>query len=120
LKNEIFETTAAYRASCGQKIVRFAPAEPGSAAFDPLDCIRPPPHDTACALNIATTLVEGEGEVRGDAAHWQVGARDLIAAVILAYPGGGLGGALRALSNPLQSADQLFDEMALPPPITMI
>ena len=39
IKNEIYEASAAYRASLGQKIVRFAPAENGSDAFNPFDCI---------------------------------------------------------------------------------
>ena len=79
-KNEIFETTSAWRASQGQKIVRFAPAENGSDAFNPLDVIPDGEGDIGTALSIATTLVEGEGQAHGDAAHWQVGASELIAA----------------------------------------
>src|SRR5215472_2217630 len=113
-KNEIFATTSAYRASLG-KVVRFAAAETDSDCFNPLDVIPEGEGDIGTALSIATTLVEGEGVAHGEAAHWQVGATELIAAVAIyvraTQPGAGLGDVVNALSNPTQPADHLFADM---------
>jgi type IV secretion system protein VirD4 len=82
IKGENWELTSGFREKVlGQRCIRFAPADEGSARFNPLDAIRMDKHLVADVQNIATMIVDPDG--KGLADHWAKTGFDLLVGAIL-------------------------------------
>ncbi|EGO94284.1 type IV secretory system conjugative DNA transfer family protein [Acidiphilium sp. PM] len=83
VKGENFELTAGWRASVGQRTLRFSPTEPWrSCHFNPLLEIRKgTQREISDAQNIATMIVDPDG--KGMADHWAKTGYALLVGVIL-------------------------------------
>lgn len=70
IKGENFGITAGWRASIGQRVLKFSPTTPlSSCHFNPLDEIRVgTEHETKDVQNIATMIVDPDGKGLSD--HW--------------------------------------------------
>jgi type IV secretion system protein VirD4 len=82
LKGEIYELSAGWRASQGQRVLRFEPANATeSVAWNPLDEIRAgTQHETGDIQNLATLIVDPDG--KGMESHWQKTACSLLTGCI--------------------------------------
>jgi type IV secretion system protein VirD4 len=121
-KGELWELSAGWRAQqAGNAVLRWEPGAPeGSAAFNPLAEVRlGTAHEVADAQNIALVLCDPKGEGIDAADHWGRTSFDLITAMILHVlyraradrKSASLADVAAALSNPDQSADDLWEEM---------
>lgn len=83
IKGENWALTAGWRASKGQKVIKFEPqsADGTTARWNPLMEIRLGDNEVRDAQNIADILVDPDGD--GELDHWQKGARTLLTAAIL-------------------------------------
>ncbi|MCM2294713.1 type IV secretory system conjugative DNA transfer family protein [Allorhizobium sp. BGMRC 0089] len=80
LKGEVWNATAGYRVSQGNRVFRFAPGQDFSHRYNPLDFVRPDIGDrTTDIQNIALTLIPEKG---GDGAIWSQLAQQIAAALI--------------------------------------
>ena len=121
-KGELWELTAGWRAKhAGNTVIRleFGAVE-GSAGFNFLEEVRlGTPHEVADAQNIAQMLCDPSGKGLED--HWQKTSFALLTGLILhvLYEGKARGEAAslsdvaRALSDPAQSADDLWKAMVI-------
>jgi type IV secretion system protein VirD4 len=83
IKGENHALTAGWRASVGQRVLRFSPTEPDrSCHFNPLDEIRiGTSHEVKDVQNIATMIVDPDGKGLND--HWQKTGFALLVSAIL-------------------------------------
>ena len=83
IKGENFALTAGWRASIGQRILRFSPTEPEySCRFNPLDEIRVgTAREVSDVQNIATMIVDPDGKGLND--HWAKTGYALLVGAIL-------------------------------------
>jgi len=82
IKGENWQLTSGFRArQLGQRCIRFAPAEMGSARFNPLAAIRMDDNLVKDVQNIATMIVDPDGKGLED--HWAKTGFDLLAGCIL-------------------------------------
>ncbi len=83
IKGENHAVTAGWRASIGQRILRFSPTEPEkSCRFNPLDEIRiGTPREISDVQNIATMIVDPDGKGLSD--HWAKTGYALLVGTIL-------------------------------------
>ncbi len=119
-KGELWELTAGWRAKhAGNSVIRLEfGAVAGSAGFNFLEEVRlATPHEVADAQNIAQMLCDPNGKGLED--HWQKTSFALLTGLILhmLYTGKACGEAAslsdvaHALSDPAQSADELWQAM---------
>ncbi|AEM46917.1 TRAG family protein [Acidithiobacillus ferrivorans SS3] len=118
IKGENYALTAGYRASLGQRILRFSPIERGTSChFNPLNEIRiRTDHESADAQNIATMIVDPDGKGLND--HWTKTGFALLTGIILhvlyakEYPEKSLRTVASILSNPeIDNVDEIFQDM---------
>ncbi|HEV3077075.1 MAG TPA: type IV secretory system conjugative DNA transfer family protein [Thermoanaerobaculia bacterium] len=106
VKGELWQRTAGYRQSRGQRVLRFDPTLPrGSAGYNPLLAIPRSEEDVAAAQDVADVLVNPEGrETTGGERFFEDSARALLTGVILhvlyTERPPSLGACLRLLSSP--------------------
>jgi type IV secretion system protein VirD4 len=106
VKGELWQRTAGYRLSRGQRVVRFDPTlRQGSAGYNPLLAIPRSEEDVAAAQDVADVLVNPEGrETTGGERFFEDSARALLTGVILhvlyTEKPPSLGACLRLLSSP--------------------
>jgi type IV secretion system protein VirD4 len=106
VKGELWERTAGYRLSRGQRVLRFDPTlRRGSASYNPLLAIPRSEEDVAGAQDVADVLVNPEGrETTGGERFFEDSARALLTGVILhvlyTEQSPSLGACLRLLSSP--------------------
>ncbi|MDR0479228.1 MAG: type IV secretory system conjugative DNA transfer family protein [Burkholderiaceae bacterium] len=82
LKGENWELSSGFREKVlGQRCIRFAPANEGSARFNPLDAIRMDKNLVKDVQNIATMIVDPDGKGLED--HWAKTGFDLLVGTIL-------------------------------------
>ena len=82
IKGENWELSSGFRQkTLGQRCIRFAPADEGSARFNPLAEIRMDKNLVKDVQNIATMIVDPDG--RGLADHWAKTGFDLLVGTIL-------------------------------------
>ena len=82
IKGENWALTSGFREKVlGQRCIRFAPSEPGSARFNPLREIRRDGNLIKDVQNIATIIVDPDGKGLND--HWAKTGFDLLTGVIL-------------------------------------
>jgi type IV secretion system protein VirD4 len=82
IKGENWELSSGFRAQqLGQRCIRFAPAETGSARLNPLDAIRFDDNLVKDVQNIATMIVDPDG--KGLVDHWAKTGFDLLVGTIL-------------------------------------
>lgn len=83
IKGENFGITAGWRASIGQRVLRFAPTESEhSCHFNPLDEVRKgTKHETKDVQNLATIIVDPDGKGLND--HWSKTGFALLVSCIL-------------------------------------
>jgi len=82
IKGENWMLSSGFRAiQLGQRCIRFAPAEKGSARFNPLDAIRMDDNLVKDVQNIATMIVDPDGKGLED--HWAKTGFDLLVGTIL-------------------------------------
>lgn len=118
IKGENYALTAGYRASLGQRILRFSPTEKGTSChFNPLDEIRiRTDHENGDAQNIATMIVDPDGKGLND--HWAKTGFALLTGVILhvlyarEYKEKSLRTVASILSNPeIENVNEIFEDM---------
>ena len=106
VKGELWQRTAGYRLSRGQRVLRFDPTlRRGSASYNPLLAIPRSEEDVAGAQDVADVLVNPEGrETTGGERFFEDSARALLTGVILhvlyTEQSPSLGACLRLLSSP--------------------
>jgi type IV secretion system protein VirD4 len=106
VKGELWQRTAGYRLSRGQRVLRFDPTlRQGSAGYNPLLAIPRSEEDVAAAQDVADVLVNPEGrETAGGERFFEDSARALLTGVILhvlyTEKPPSLGACLRLLSSP--------------------
>jgi type IV secretion system protein VirD4 len=83
LKGELWELTAGWRKEyAGNKVIRFEPAHPSSARWNPLDEIRVgTEHEVGDVQNVAMLILDPDGKGLKD--HWQKTSYALLTGVIL-------------------------------------
>jgi type IV secretion system protein VirD4 len=82
IKGENWHLTSGFREKIlGQRCIRYAPAEQGSARFNPLNEIRMDGNLIKDVQNIATMIVDPEGKGLND--HWAKTGFDLLVGVVL-------------------------------------
>ena len=82
IKGENWMLSSGFRAQqLGQRCIRFAPAESGSARFNPLNAIRMDDNLVKDVQNIATMIVDPDGKGLED--HWAKTGFDLLVGTIL-------------------------------------
>ena len=82
IKGENWELSSGFREKAlGQRCIRFAPADEGSARFNPLDAIRMDKNLVKDVQNIATMIVDPDGKGLED--HWAKTGFDLLVGTIL-------------------------------------
>jgi len=110
VKGELWQRTAGYRLSRGQRVLRFDPTlRQGSAGYNPLLAIPRSEEDVAAAQDVADVLVNPEGrETTGGERFFEDSARALLTGVILhvlyTETPPSLGACLRLLSSPQPAA----------------
>lgn len=116
IKGENWALTAGWRKKeANSTVLRFDPTcTDGSAAqYNPLLEIRPSPLDVRDAQNIATLLIDPDGETKWD--HWDRTAYDLITGVILhqvyVSRDKSLAGCFHLLTDPAQSIEKILGKM---------
>jgi type IV secretion system protein VirD4 len=77
-----FPGTSGYRAQLGT-VLRFAPTDPASNAFNVLSCVRRGDNEVRDVQNIVDIIVEPKGETKGAEAFWNASAKIVITGVIL-------------------------------------
>lgn len=80
MKGELYERTAGARARFS-RVLRFAPSDPGSARYNPLNSVRPGLYAIRDVQNVVELLPPDEGS-RGDAI-WDEVAKDYLSALLL-------------------------------------
>ncbi len=113
-KGEAWALTAGWRKRAGHRVIRFDPADPASARFNPLAEIRlRTPHEVADAQNIATMIVDTDG--RGLHDHWRKTAQSLLVGCILhcAYEqeGASLFDVAALLARPNKTTRETLEEL---------
>ncbi len=82
IKGENWALTSGYRAQClGQRVLKFDPTAPDSARFNPLQEIRFDRNMVKDVQNVATMIVDPNGEGLKD--HWAKTGFDLMTGVLL-------------------------------------
>jgi type IV secretion system protein VirD4 len=82
IKGENWALTSGFREKVlGQRVIKFDPANPGSARFNPLKEIRTDGNLVKDVQNIATMIVDPDGKGLND--HWAKTGFDLLTGVIL-------------------------------------
>lgn len=77
-----FPGTSGYRAELGP-VIRFAPTEAHSHAFNPLLEVRKGENEVRDVQNVVDIIVDGKGETRGAEAFWNNSAKIILTGVIL-------------------------------------
>lgn len=81
-KGEAWALTAGWRTHAGSRTLRFDPAAPDSAKYNPLAAVRlETPREVGDAQAIATMIVDPDG--KGLADHWSKTGQSLLSALIL-------------------------------------
>ncbi len=82
IKGECWHSTAGWRSKAlGQRCIKFDPANPGSARFNPLAEIRMDGNLIKDVQNIATMIVDPDGKGLND--HWAKTGFDLMTGIVL-------------------------------------
>ncbi len=107
-----FPGTSGYRAKLGP-VLRFAPTDPYSNAFNFLLCVRKGQNEVRDVQNIVDVIVEPHGETRGAEQFWNKTAKNIITGVILhvLYAEAGERKSLAVVREKLADLDRTCDEM---------
>lgn len=83
IKSELYELTAGWRKSIGQKVIRFQPASRLWARWNPLDEVRTgTSYEVADVQNICLMLVDPDGKgIEGN--HWRQTSYELLVGLVL-------------------------------------
>lgn len=112
VKNENFETTSGFRASCGQAVFRFAPGDPARRThrYNPLDAVSRDPARRIADLQAIATLLTAEGT--GEQRMWNQEARALFVGIGLFILDSGLPLTFGQVMRILQSDADLGEALA--------
>lgn len=115
IKGENWDVTAGWRSKFS-RCLRFDPADPVSAKFNPLLEIRKGIHELQDTQNIVDMLIDPQGS-KEDRNHWDKTAADLLTASILhvlyAESDKTLRGVAKFLSDPSRTAEEMLEVMRI-------